>query len=92
MQQGIEYAQCLDVPFVYSSNGDGFLEHDMQRGTEREIKLDEFPSPEDLWMLLFSWLASRIPEKDTTIASDPVFSRLQSRQMKPPSAVSIRTR
>lgn len=49
MQQGIEYAQCLDVPFVYSSNGDGFLEHDMQRGTEREIKLDEFPSPEDLW-------------------------------------------
>ena len=49
MQQGIEYAQCLDVPFVYSSNGDGFLEHDMKRGTEREIKLDEFPSPEDLW-------------------------------------------
>lgn len=49
MQQGIEYAQCLDVPFVYCSNGDGFLEHDMKRGTEREIKLDEFPSPEDLW-------------------------------------------
>ena len=49
MQQGIEYAQCLDVPFVYSSNGDGFLEHDMKRGTEREIQLDEFPSPEDLW-------------------------------------------
>ena len=49
MQQGIEYAECLDVPFVYSSNGDGFLEHDMKRGTERELKLDEFPSPEELW-------------------------------------------
>lgn len=50
MQQGIEYAECLDVPFVYSSNGDGFLEHDMKNGTEREIKLEEFPSPEILWM------------------------------------------
>ena len=50
MQQGIEYAECLDVPFVYSSNGDGFLEHDMKNGTEREIKLEEFPSPETLWM------------------------------------------
>lgn len=49
MQQGIEYAECLDVPFVYSSNGDGFLEHDMKRGTERELKLNEFPSPEELW-------------------------------------------
>lgn len=49
MQQGIEYAECLDVPFVYSSNGDGFLEHDMLCGKEREIKLEEFPSPEELW-------------------------------------------
>lgn len=39
MQQGIMYAQCLEVPFVYSSNGDGFLEHDMTSGKEREIKL-----------------------------------------------------
>ena len=49
MQQGIEYAQILDVPYVYSSNGDGFLEHDMTTGKEREISLDKFPSPEDLW-------------------------------------------
>lgn len=49
MQQGIEYAECLDVPFVYSSNGDGFLEHDMKNGTEKELTLDEFPSPEELW-------------------------------------------
>ena len=37
MQQGIEYAEILDIRFVYSSNGDGFLEHDMKSGTEREL-------------------------------------------------------
>lgn len=49
MQQAINYGEILDVPFVYSSNGDGFLEHDMLTGTERELTLDEFPSPEELW-------------------------------------------
>lgn len=49
MQQAIEYANMLDVPFVYSSNGDGFLEHDMKAGKERELKMNEFPSPEELW-------------------------------------------
>jgi type I restriction enzyme R subunit len=49
MQQGIEYAEILDIPFVYSSNGDGFLEHDMKNGTEREIAMSDFPTPEELW-------------------------------------------
>jgi type I restriction enzyme, R subunit len=49
MQQGIDYAEILDVPFVYSSNGDGFIEHDMKNGTERELTLNEFPTPEELW-------------------------------------------
>ena len=49
MQQGIEYADILDVPFVYSSNGDAFLEHDMEKGTEREIALEDFPAPDELW-------------------------------------------
>ena len=49
MQQGIEYADILDIPFVYSSNGDAFLEHDMMNGTERELALADFPSPEELW-------------------------------------------
>lgn len=49
MQQGIHYAEILDVPFVYSSNGSGFLEHDMISGKERELYLNEFPSPEELW-------------------------------------------
>ena len=49
MQQGIEYAEILDIPFVYSSNGDAFLEHDMKKGTEREIALADFPTPAELW-------------------------------------------
>ncbi|MFG4140510.1 hypothetical protein, partial [Klebsiella pneumoniae] len=49
MQQAINYGTILDVPFVYSSNGDGFIEHDMLTGLEREIGMDEFPSPNDLW-------------------------------------------
>ena len=48
MQQALEYAEILDVPFAFSSNGDAFLEHD-RTGTggtvEREIPLDQFPSP-----------------------------------------------
>lgn len=50
MQQAIEYARILDVPFAYCSNGDGFIEHDMISGNERQILLEEFPSPEELWI------------------------------------------
>lgn len=52
MQQALEYAELLDVPFVYSSNGDAFLEHDRIAKSglvEREIALDRFPSAEELW-------------------------------------------
>jgi len=52
MQQALEYAEILDVPFAYSSNGDAFLEHDrtVTSGTvTREIPLDQFPSPDELW-------------------------------------------
>lgn len=50
MQQGLEYAEVLDVPFVYSSNGKGFIEHDRTTGIEKEILLDKFPSPDELWL------------------------------------------
>lgn len=49
MQQAIDYAEILDLPFAYSTNGKAFLEHDMLTGNEREISIDDFPSPEDLW-------------------------------------------
>ncbi len=45
MQQAIEYAKILDVPFAYSSNGDGFIEHDFLTGKETTLKLKEFPTP-----------------------------------------------
>ena len=48
LQQAMEYARMLDVPFAYSSNGDGFQEHDFLTGTERFISLDDFPSPNEL--------------------------------------------
>lgn len=48
LQQAMEYAQMLDLPFAYSSNGDGFIEHDFLTGKEREFCLDEFPTEEEL--------------------------------------------
>lgn len=49
IQQAIDYARILDVPFAYSSNGLGFVEHDMKNGTERHLSMQEFPSPDELW-------------------------------------------
>lgn len=49
MQQGLQYAEILDIPFVYSSNGKGFIEHDRATGLEKEISLEDFPTPDELW-------------------------------------------
>ena len=48
LQQAMTYAQMLDLPFAYSSNGDGFCEHDFMTGAERELKMEEFPTMEEL--------------------------------------------
>lgn len=48
LQQAMNYARMLDLPFAYSSNGDGFVEHDFLTGEEREFGLDEFPTEEEL--------------------------------------------
>lgn len=52
MHQGLEYGNILDIPFVYSSNGDGFIEHDRTKSEgilEKKLNLEQFPSPEELW-------------------------------------------
>jgi len=53
MQQGLDYARLLEVPFIFASNGDGFIFHDKTASDgqpiETQISLDEFPSPEQLW-------------------------------------------
>ncbi len=48
LQQAITYAQMLDLPFAYSSNGDGFAERDLLTGKERQFGLDDFPTEEEL--------------------------------------------
>lgn len=48
LQQAMTYAKMLDLPFAYSSNGDGFAEHDFLTGKERQLKMDEFPTEVEL--------------------------------------------
>ena len=58
MQQALEYAEILDIPFVFSSNGDGFLFHDRtgeSAETETDLALDDFPGPEELWTRYKKW-------------------------------------
>lgn len=58
MQQALGYAEALDVPFVFSSNGDGFLFHDRSRTgsqLETELRLDQFPGPHELWQRYCQW-------------------------------------
>lgn len=69
MQQALEYAEILDVPFAYSCNGDAFLEHDRtaKSGTvTREIPLDQFPSPEELWSRLCAAKGLTQPQIEVT--------------------------
>jgi type I restriction enzyme R subunit len=72
MQQALAYAEVLDIPFVFSSNGDGFMFHDrtVTDGIkERELTLDSFPSPEDLWQRYLVWKG--IPaEKERFVTQD----------------------
>ena len=49
IQQAIGYAVDLDIHFAYSSNGSKFYEHDRLTGKERELSMEEFPTPEELW-------------------------------------------
>ncbi|WP_413163811.1 EcoAI/FtnUII family type I restriction enzme subunit R [Aeromonas salmonicida] len=57
MQQGLDYARMLDVPFVFASNGDGFIFHDKTNGQqlETEVSLVDFPTPDQLWDKFCSW-------------------------------------
>lgn len=76
LQQAITYAQMMDVPFAYSSNGDGFREHDFLTGLERDLALDEFPSPDEL---ISRWETNAnqgkgVSENEKRIISQPYYS------------------
>jgi len=75
MQQALRYAEMLDVPFAFSSNGNGFLFHDrtVKSGTvERELKLNEFPSPASLWERLCEFRS--LATKQQTIVTQDYYS------------------
>ena len=72
IQQAKEYCKMMDVPFAYSSNGDAFQEYDFLTGTERQIGLGQFPSPDEL-MRRYKDEAG-ITEKEEKIMQQPYYS------------------
>ena len=66
LQQAMMYARMLDLPFAFSSNGDGFAEHDFLTGEEREFGMDEFPSETEL-IERFRCESALTPEQKTVI-------------------------
>jgi len=72
MQQGLGYSELLEVPFVFSSNGDGFIFHDktgLSPKVEQELSLDQFPSHEELWTKYQQWKGYQ-PQELATITQD----------------------
>lgn len=78
MQQGLEYGEILDIPFVYSSNGDGFIEHDRFTGKERELSLDEFPTRDELWNRYL--VAKGLNKEQEEIITEPYFFKAGDKQ------------
>lgn len=73
IQQAIDYARILDVPFAYSSNGTGFVEHNMRTGEERELSIDAFPTAEQLWAIYKN--DNAITETVEKVIKEPYFYR-----------------
>lgn len=72
MQQGLEYAVTLNIPFVFSSNGDGFVFHDRTGASaekEANLALDAFPSPADLWAKFRDW-KKLAPDEEAIVLQD----------------------
>lgn len=72
MQQGLDYAETLDIPFVFSSNGEGFVFHDrtgMSDELETSLKLNEFPSPQALWAKYRAW-KGLTPDEEEVVLQD----------------------
>jgi len=76
MQQALEYAAILDLPVAFSSNGDGFLEHDISGFSslvEQELSLDNFPSPDQLWEKYKKYKQIETPEAEEIASFDYFF-------------------
>ncbi len=76
IQQGLDYARILDIPCVFSSNGDGFLFHDRTAtdgNIEAEIGLDDFPTPEQLWEKYKKYKGIATPEAEKIASQEYYF-------------------
>lgn len=76
LQQAKDYAHMMDVPFAYSSNGDAFYEHDMLTGAERQIALEDFPSPDEL-ISRYKQAANKeqgLSDAEITVINQPYYS------------------
>src|ERR1035437_9228572 len=76
IQQALDYAKILDIPCVFSSNGDGFLFHDRTAtdiNIETEIEIDNFPSPEQLWEKYKKYKGIATPEAEKVASQDYFF-------------------
>lgn len=75
MQQALDYADILGVPFVFSTNGTGFLFHDKTNTDqiEKELSLEEFPSPEELWNKYLKFKGIEDEDKKAIVEQDYFF-------------------
>lgn len=84
MQQALHYAETLDIPFVFSSNGDGFLMHDrtgQSTQIECELGLDAFPTPDKLWQSYCAWRGIANEQARSTVA-EPYFDDGSGKQAR----------
>ncbi|WP_418502098.1 EcoAI/FtnUII family type I restriction enzme subunit R [Flagellimonas sp.] len=73
IQQALDYARTLDIPCVFSSNGDGFIFHDRtvtDADLETELDNDNFPSPEELWQKYKQYKGIETPDEEKIVAQD----------------------
>ena len=84
MQQALGYAEILDIPVAFSSNGDGFIQHDISghsKDIEKSLPLEKFPSPDKLWQIYKRYKGIKTPEQEAIVSHDYFFdgSRRQPR-------------
>ncbi len=81
MQQALQYAKMMDIPFVFSSNGDGFVFHNKyitEGAVETTLTNDEFPSPETLWLMYLE--KNNINEEKEKVITQPYYSDNPNKQ------------
>ena len=74
LQQALAYADALQTPFVFASNGDGFVLHDrtgLSEQRETQLSLEAFPSPEELWRRYCQWKG--LSEEQQRVARQPYY-------------------